>query len=268
MSKKKKIAGIITTLAMLPAMAFAQGPARPHVRVHLSSWTGTVTNISGSTFTLTASNGGIYTVDASAAKAYRRFGAAMQVGDIQPGDSVVVKGSVDGSSIKAEYVRDTSLQARNGVFSGKVTALSGSSFTLQTYGRGQQTVNIDGSTVFKKNGQPAQVSDLAVGSQVRVAGVWDKTNNNVSAKYVNIVVRMVRANLTGTLTAVSNPTLTISGSNGMTYTVDAAKARVVNKSGGKLGLGDLSIGDNLRIYGRHEAGSVNVTAILVRDLSK
>ena len=217
---------------------------------------------------MTAANGGTYTVDASAAKTHRRFGAAMQVGDIQPGDSVVVKGTVDGSSIKAEYVRDTSLQARNGVFSGKVTAINGSSFTLQTYGRGQETVNTDSATMFKKNGQPAQLSALAVGSQVRVAGVWDKTNNNISAKYVNIVVRMVRANLTGTLAGVNGSTLTFNGSNGTVYTVDASKARTVNKSGSKITLGDLGTGDSLRIYGRHEAGSVNIIATLVRDLSK
>lgn len=268
MSKKRKIVGIITTLVMVPSMAFAQGPAKPQMRVHLSSWTGTATNISGNSFTLTAANGGTYTVDASVAKTYRRFGAIMQVGDIQPGDSVVVRGTADSNNIKAEYIRDTSLQARSGVFSGKITVLNGSSFTLQTYGRGQETVNTDSATVFKKNGQPAQLSDLAVGSQVRVAGVWDRANNNISAKYVNLVIRIARININGTLAGINGSTLTFNGSNGTTYTVDASKARIVNKSGIKISLGDLNSGDNLRIYGRHETGSTNVTAVLIRDLTK
>ncbi len=267
MKNKKKIAGIITTLAMMPAMAFAQGPS-VHSRVHLSSWTGTAINISGTTFTLNAANGGSYTVDASAAKTHRRFGAIMQVAEIQPGDSVVVRGTADGSNIKAELIRDTSLQARNGVFSGKVTALNGSSFTLQTYGRGSETINTDSSTVFKKNGQPAQLSDVMVGSQVRVSGVWDKTNNNVSAKFVNVIVRMARVNLTGTLSSVADTTLTVNGSNSTTYTVDASKARIVKLHGGKITLADLASGDSLRIYGRHEVSSTNVTATLIRDLSK
>ena len=154
------------------------------------------------------------------------------------------------------------------MFSGKVTALNGTSFTLQTYGRGSETVNTDSATVFKKNGQPAQLSDVAVGSQVRVSGVWDKTNNNVSAKFVNVIVRMARLNITGTLNSVTDTTLTVSGSNSTTYTVDASKARIVKLHGGKIGLADLASGDSLRIYGRHEIGSTNVTAALIRDLSK
>ncbi len=266
MKRTKKIAGVVTALAMLPFMAFAQGPSAS-TSVHLSIWTGTVSSVSGNTFTLAANNGATYTVDASAAKTHRRFGAIMQVADLQPGDSVVVKGMADGSNIKAQVIRDTSLQAKNGVFSGKVAAINGSSFTVQSGARGSQTVNTDSATVFKKNGQAAQLSDVVVGSQVRVTGVWDKANNNISAKFVNVVVRMARINISGSLSSVNGNSLTISASNGTTYTVDASSARIVKKFGGKISLSDLNPGDNLKVNGRHEIGSVSVMAGLVRDTS-
>lgn len=266
MKKTKRIAGMVTALAMLPFLAFAQGPA-VSARIHLSSWTGTVSNISGSSFVLAANNGATYTVDASAAKTHRRFGAAMQVADIQAGDSVVVRGTADGSNIKAVIVRDTSLQAKNGVFSGKVAAVSGSSFTLETSGRGAQTVNTDSSTVFKKNGQPASLSDVVAGSQVRVTGVWDKTNNNILAKFVNVIIRMAKINITGSLSSVSGSSLTVNASDNTAYTVDASRARVVKKFGGKISLADLTVGDSLKIQGRHAVSSTSITAGLIRDLS-
>lgn len=266
MKRTKKIAGVVTALAILPFMAFAQGPS-VSTRINLSSWTGTVSSISGNTFTLAANNGATYTVDASAAKTHRRFGAIMQVVDIQAGDSVVIKGTAEGSNIKALVIRDTSLQAKNGVFSGKVVAVNGSSFTVQSGARGSQTVNTDSITVFKKNGQAAQLSDIVVGSQVRVTGVWDKTNNNIFAKFVNVVVRMARVNIGGSLSSVSGNSLTVSASNGTTYTVDASNAHIVKKFGGKINLSDLNSGDTLKVNGRHEVGSTSVMAGLVRDTS-
>jgi len=267
MKNKKRIAGIISTLAMMPAMAFAQGPM-PQTKIHLNSWVGTAINISGSSFTLKAANGGVYTVDAAAAKAHRRFGAEMQITDIQPGDSVVVRGTANGDTIKAEVVRDTSLQARNGVFSGRVIAVNNSSFELQSGARGSQVVNVDNATVFKKNGQSAQLTDVIVGSQVRVSGVWDKVNNNISAKFVNVVVNMARVNLSGSLSSVSNNSLTLAGTNGTTYAVDASQAKIVNNSGGKINLSDLKIGDSLKIKGHHAVGSTEVFAGMIRDLSQ
>lgn len=267
MKNKKKIAGIISTLAMVPAMALAQGPM-PQARIHLNSWAGTAINITGNSFTLKAANGGVYTVDAAEAKAHRRFGAEMQIADIQPGDNVVVRGTANGGTIKAEVVRDTSLQARNGVFSGKVTAVNASSFELQSGARGSQIVNIDNATVFKKNGQPAQLADVAVGSQVRVSGVWDKANNSISAKFVNVVVYMVRVDISGSLSSVSNDTLTLAGANGTSYTVDASQAKIVNNLAKRINLSDLKVGDSLKIRGHHATGSVDITAGMIRDLSQ
>jgi len=269
MKRTKRIAGVVTALAMMPFMAFAQGPS-VSTRIHLNSWTGTVSSVSGNMFTLAANNGATYTVDASAAKTHRRFGAMMQVADIQAGDSVVVKGTADGSTIKAAVIRDTSLQAKNGVFSGKVTAVSGSSFTVQTGSRGSQTVNTDSSTVFKKNGQAATISDVMVGSQVRVTGVWDKTNNNISAKFVNVVVRMARINISASLSSVdtSANTLSVTASNNTTYTIDLSKAKIVNKLGGKIALSDLVVSDNLKIRGSHQVSSTSIMAMSIRDMSR
>ena len=233
------------------------------------TWTGKETSVSGTTLNFTGNNGTAYTVDASNAKVYRRFGATMQLSDIATGDTVSVRGTLNGTNITASSIRDLSQQQRNGTFSGKVTAVSGSGFTLQA-GRGTETVNTSASTTFKKNGQTDAngMADVLVGGTVRVSGIWDSNANTIAASNVNVIVRMVGIYIKGTLSSVAGTTLTVAGSNSATYTVDASKARVTYKNGHKGDASILQANDSVAVYGRHQDGSDNVTAYLVRDLSQ
>jgi hypothetical protein len=243
------------------------GTANISLKVHASTLTGTVNAISGTTITLSTSKGSI-SIDASNAKLVRRFGAAMLITDAQVGDQLVVRGilSTDATSLVASMVRDMSLQARNGTFSGKIVSVGSNSFMLQSNVRGGQTINITSSTVIKRNGQAAQFSDLAAGQSVRVSGVWDRTNSNVTATSINIIIKVLRISINGSLSAVSGNTLTVTSGNN-TYTVDVTHASLVRKFGGKSSLSEFNIGDNLQVRGKHEDGSMSVTASLVRDLS-
>lgn len=69
-------------------------------------------------------------------------------------------------------------------FSGTVTAITGSVFTMlgkSKHNPVTYTVNTDTSTVFKKDGQTATLSDLAIGQKVMVKGIKDATTNTISS---------------------------------------------------------------------------------------
>ena len=284
-SKTIAIATLAVTLA-LPLAVFAQdggnGNAggsitgkmhsegkRMGTKITTNMVSGTVTGISGNTITLTSSASTTpFTVDATNAKLLRKFGASMVITDIQTGDTLQVRGTVSGSSVIATTIRDMSLQAKNGTFSGTISAMNGTSFTLQSKERGSQTINTTSTTVFKKNGQAATLSDLASGQTVTVSGVWDRTNSNVTATKVNIVIKMVSVNIKGTLQSVSGTTLTILGSDSVNYSVDASKAKVTYKNGHKGTVSILQTNDSLQVMGRQVASSTTVTALVVKDLSQ
>ncbi len=65
---------------------------------------GTVSAVDGNTITLTGKNGTTYTIDASSATVDKI--SAINVSQIQVGDTIGVQGSVSGSSITAKHIMD------------------------------------------------------------------------------------------------------------------------------------------------------------------
>ncbi len=157
------------------------------IKAAKTGWiTGTITGINGTTISV-LSKGVTYSVDASNAKTIRRFNAPMKVSDMQIGDVLQVRGVIPTStSITATTIRDLSLQARHGQFDGTVQSVSGSSFVLQSNHRGSQTINTNSSTIYKHKGAIVSFASVTAGSNVRVFGVWNSTNSNVTAKLVII----------------------------------------------------------------------------------
>jgi len=232
----------------------------------VSTVTGAVASVSGSTISLTAT-GGTYTVDATNAKILRKYGATMTVADMQTGDSLSVVGTVSGTSITAKTIRDNSQQQKNGTFSGTVSSVSGSSFVLASKQRGNQTINTDSTTKFKESGQTSvSMSNVAVGENITTSGLWDSTNSTVAATNVTIVVK--NEYVTGTLTAINGTslTLTASTSSATVYTVDASNIKkVLRRYGADTTLSALQIGDTLQVRGIVNVD--NVTASTIRDMS-
>lgn len=237
---------------------------KPHVR----AYPGVVTAVSGNSITMTSGNS-TYTVDASSAKIVRRFGAAMTVADVQVNDKLVVRGTLDGASISAKTIRDDSLQAKNGRFGGTVTSLNGTSgFVLQSKERGSQTVSVDSATKIKLNGKDAGFGDLSVGANVTVVGVWDRTNSNIKASMVNIVVKVKRLAFEGTISALGSNSLTVTAKNdGSSWSVDTTNAKFLRKFNGKSSLSEVKVGDSVQIRGAAGASANTAVAVWVKDLS-
>jgi hypothetical protein len=81
---------------------------------------------------------------------------------------------------------------------GTISALTSTGFTVNVTNMKNKTTSsidvvVDTSTVYKKDGLPAKIADLAVGQKVIVSGVLDKTTNILTAKTVKIVTKNPKA---------------------------------------------------------------------------
>jgi hypothetical protein len=238
--------------------------------VKSTTTSGTVSSVDGDTVTITGKDGSTYKIDGSKTKPTRRLGGAMDNADIQVGDSLTVSGTVaDDGTVTPTSVRDTSVEAKSLSYSGTVTALGDSSFTFQTKARGTLTVSYDSSTSILLNGKADTIADLAVGQTVTMTGTLNTTSKTIAATKVNMIIKTLAITVSGTVQSVSGSTLTVLDKSNVTYTIDASKARVQYKNGKKAA--DLTIvqtSDSVTVTGKHQSGSNNVTASVVRDLTQ
>jgi|GEM_PF-2289633 hypothetical protein len=230
--------------------------------------TGVFVSANSEIITMTAyrSSSTVFSVDATNAKLVRRYGAAMQLSDMQAGDVLAVSGIINGLNITAKTIRDESLQAHNGTFVGTVGTVNGGNFILQSKNRGGQTINITGTTIFREGTASTGPGSIAQGQTATVSGVWDRTNSNVTATRVTIKVGSLSA--TGVIGSLSGSTFTVTTASSTVYSVDATNARITYKNGRKGNILILQNGDNAVVYGKSVSGSLNIIASLVRDTSQ
>lgn len=237
------------------------------IRVSLN---GKVTSINGSMIMLLATNGSTYTIDAQGAKLDRRFGGDMLFGDIQVNDQLSVAGTLMGSTVHAKTIRDNSLQARNADFAGSVKSVSGSSFILTSRNRGDQMININASTTVMRGKEKVSFSALTVDMEVKVHGVWDRANSNVTATKIEIPVKNLEARLNGTISAVNtsaSSTLTLAAADGKTYEVNVQKAQLIARNYFGNDFTKVRVGDTIQVVGKTETASMKVNAQLIVDFS-
>lgn len=234
------------------------------------SLVGKAVAINGAAITLAANNGTTYTVDTTGARIIRKFGAAMLVSDIQINDQLLVQGmfagATTGTTLQAKRVQDMSLQARNGTFVGTIQSISGNNFVLQSQGRGLQTILTSSTTKVLKGNSAATLSDLVVGATVRVDGVWDNTNSNVTASKVQIVVKQEDVHLNGTIVSVGGTTMTFTA-DGKTYGADISKINVATRTYFGNDATKIKAGDAVQVWGKTMEGSLQVKVSLVIDFS-
>ncbi len=294
MSKTSKLKALVAVAVVASAATFSsptqvsaavETVSRAHhaiVRTKHSSngiaaVSGTVSGISGNTITLTAQNGTTYSVDASAAKIVKNKTSAT-LSEVVAGDTLVVRGTVSGNNVTATAIFDGQFQKvwsaiksfAHDRFIGSVSSVNGSSFTISSQGRKlstSYTVNTDGTTVIKKDGQNASLSDIVSGVKVRVTGTLASSTNTVTAKEVTIVTLHRSTSIEGSVTAISGNTLTVSNATS-TYSIDVSRAKIFGSNNVKSSVSSITTGDALTIFGGQGEGSSTINAKIVRDTSK
>lgn len=148
---------------------------------------GSVSAVSATGFTLQTLKKGSFVVNATTAKIIRLPNTVIAISDIAVGDSVTVFGTTSGNNINASVVFDLKANVKPAKAKGTVTAVSGSNLTVQTKNNVNVNVSTDANTqVTKADGQAGAVSDVTVGSKVKLWGLWDNVLNVFSALKVKI----------------------------------------------------------------------------------
>src|SRR3989344_4918265 len=157
-----------------------------------TSVAGTVTAVGSTTITLAGNNGVTYALTDVKVK-----GGALS--DVQVDDSVIARGTTSGSAlapasvIDMTFLRARASEARSHVRVGIVTAVNGSTFTIESLGsHPKTTVTTDASTVVKAKHDATSSSAITVGTQVFVVGTTtassnSSTNETLAASLVKIL---------------------------------------------------------------------------------
>jgi preprotein translocase subunit YajC len=146
---------------------------------------GTVTAKSGSTLTVLGKNGMSYTVATANAMIWADGSQSSSVSNIDVGDSVIIQGTISGSSVTAAKVYGVTLPstAANGGIRGTVTAVNNDSFTLMVSGGTTYTVNTDDADFKDRKGGDEDRNELKVGETVIVSG--DVSGSTIDADMVS-----------------------------------------------------------------------------------
>jgi hypothetical protein len=155
---------------------------------------GTVSAINGTNLTVTSKatpNGGTattYTVDASNATVTKN-GNTSSVSGIAVGDTIMVQGTVTGTSVVAKTIRDGVVQIQpaiqgNGqpVVAGAVTLISGNTITITNKSNVTYTIDASAAKFVIPGVTSPAISDVAVGDNLTVQGTVN--GNSVVASYV------------------------------------------------------------------------------------
>lgn len=149
-----KYLAAIAAAGAIPAFSFAAGPMHGAMGQFGQA---TISAINGNTVTLTVGN----------------------ASNLAVGDTI--------------GIIDRAVSLRNGNVAGKVTSVSGDTFTVKS---GQNTVNVNAANATKitANGQASSLSSIVDGTFVHVKGAWDAAANTLNATTVNIFTKF-RADL-------------------------------------------------------------------------
>jgi hypothetical protein len=151
-------------------------------------YNGTVTAVSSNQITLKTKDGSTLTVDASSAKIVRVPHTDMLVSDVKVGDTIHVVGMMNSNNtITANgiYIIPENLQPA--MAKGTVTAINGSTLTVQTKDNTTVTVNTDDQTkITNSDHEAVTTANIEAGSKVKLFGWWDSLLNVFDAVMVRI----------------------------------------------------------------------------------
>jgi hypothetical protein len=156
---------------------------------------------------------------------------------------------------------------RGGFHDITISAINGSSLSLKTDDGWTRTITVGSSTTITKGGETIVVGDLAVGDQIRFS--QEKASDGT---YSITAINVVLPTIGGEVTAVSGNTITVTGRDGTTGTinVDGDTTYVVGGTTGKA-LSDITVGSfviaegSLRADGSLDADTVHSGLHGMRD---
>lgn len=212
----------------------------------------------------------------------RATGEATTLSEIVEGNILDIVGDLeygsDNLTVIATSVKNASVEKAQAVFSGKVTTvdLSGRKFSLDSKEEGLITVAVSSATQFVKGNRTLDLEHVKVGDNItKASGEFDYKTKILNATSVNTYLNLSifkPRNFEGIVVEVSGTTLPTSlkvKTEGVTYTINlGAKASVLRKNRGAVGLNRFVSGDPVRLYGSiREVDEPIIDAEIIRNMS-
>lgn len=154
---------------------------------------------------------------------------------------------------------------------GTIAAINGTTLTITSdanHGRGTSgTYTIDASNAtVTKAGATAALSSFVVGEKIWATGTISGTSvvataiSDAGGKGPGGFGRGKGHGVMGTVTAVNGSTVTVTGKDGVSYTVNAGSATVQRMVTGALS--DITVGDTIGVQGTVSGTTVTATTIM------
>ncbi len=169
----------------------------------------TVSGVSGQTITAKRPDGTSVTVNVTASTHYTRAGKTVSLSAITAGEAIHVMGQRNSDGSIAATRVDIVLPHAG----GKVTAISGSTITIQDRQGATQAIHTSASTTVQRAGQAASLGDIVVGAQIGAEGTKN-SDGSLNAEVIQIV--LPRAG--GQIKSVSGSTITVTDPRGASTT--------------------------------------------------
>jgi hypothetical protein len=222
------------------------------ITIELAYLFGTVTSVSGDTILIRDPQGFIRTILVSGATTYS--GGALS--DIVTGSKILAEGTVDtnGTTLDALTVKIGSVGSDQTIH-GVVTALSGSSLTVQTHGGTTTVFTLTTNTTYKDGPYTLAATNLAVGEKVSV-----EVNSSAATTALNVTICLT--SVAGTVTSVSGNTVVINGPQGFARTI--VLGTTVYYDGKTAGsISDVVTGAHIIALGTVDTNQTSLDAVIV-----
>lgn len=140
---------------------------------------------------------------------------------------------------------------------GTITAIDGTKLTLKTFDGATIEIRTDAETQFRKNRQPAKLSDFKVGDEIFVGG--EPKDGVVQAKMVgsrptggppDFRESLGKRFIVGEVKAISGAQITVQRPDGITQKITVDENTSFRKDQESVTLADVKVGDH--VFGRGE----------------
>jgi len=252
------------------------------VEVQLNHAGGTISALDSSSLTLTKPDNSTIKVNLDSSTSYLDLGKTITLADLKAGVRVEADGVLNSDgSLSAEVIN-----VQHDRLGGTITAISGSTLTVQLEGRGgpgprgqvpgrpasatpdsdsnnssstttTATISVDSSTVYLEAGQTAQLSDLAVGDRINAAGTLSSDGKTLSALQVIVALPHYQ----GQVTSVSGTTIVIQDRAG-THTLEVNSDTKYLNGQTSATLSDVKTGVNLSAEGKVDSSGKMTASVI------
>jgi hypothetical protein len=149
----------------------------------------------------------------------------------------------------------------HGVGGITITAISGSSISLETADGWTRTITVDSGTTYSKSGATIALGDVKVGDQI----AFRQTHEDDGSWTIDSIA-VILPRLGGEVTAVSDSTITVTQRDDTTATIKVTADTTYSVAGATAKLADIKVGMFLVAEGTTNSdGSLTATAVRAGD---